>query len=197
MTKQEFLNALSAKLAALPKQELEERLNFYADMIDDGEEDGLTEEQAVAKLGSVEEVTAQIIADIPFFKIAKERFKPKRPPLGWEKTLLILGSPLWISLAAVAIAVVISLYAAIFSLAVAAIAVDVAFAAGTLGAFVFGFGLAFNGSLISGAMVLGSGLIFAGLAILLFFCAKSATKGVISLSGKLAFYIKKLFVKQK
>lgn len=195
MTKQEFLNALGAKLAALPKQELEERLNFYDEMIDDGVEEGLSEEQAVDKLGSVEEVAAQIIADIPFFKIAKERFKFKRPPLGWEKALLILGAPLWIALAAAAIAVVVSIYAVIFSIAVAAWAVDVAFAAGTLGAFAVGLSFAFSGNAISGAMALGAGLIFAGLAILLFFCAKSATKITIFLSGKIAFYIKKLFTK--
>ena len=53
MTKLQFLLALHDKLTGLPRDEVEERLNFYSEMIEDRMEDGLSEEEAVAAIGSV------------------------------------------------------------------------------------------------------------------------------------------------
>ena len=75
--REEFIKKLKLKLARLPKVELNERLNFYSEMIDDGVEEGLTEEEAVAKIGTVEEVALQVINEIPLSKIVKENIKPK------------------------------------------------------------------------------------------------------------------------
>ena len=72
MTKKEFLDALRKRLRGMPKQDVEERLAFYSEMIDDRIEEGCTEEEAVAQLGPVEEIASQIIADIPLVKIVKE-----------------------------------------------------------------------------------------------------------------------------
>ena len=47
MQKQAFLDALRSQLAGLPEAEINERLNFYSEMIDDRMEEGLTEEEAV------------------------------------------------------------------------------------------------------------------------------------------------------
>ena len=47
MTKQDFLCALQKRLSGLPMRELEERLGFYGEMIDDRMEDGLSEADAV------------------------------------------------------------------------------------------------------------------------------------------------------
>ena len=43
MTKLDFLMQLHSKLEKLPQDELEERLNFYSEMIDDRMEEGLSE----------------------------------------------------------------------------------------------------------------------------------------------------------
>ena len=56
MNKQEFLDRLRKGLSGLPQAEREERLLFYSEMIDDRMEEGLTEEEAVAALGSLEEI---------------------------------------------------------------------------------------------------------------------------------------------
>ena len=66
MTKQEFISELRDKLSRFPKQEVEERLDFYSEMIDDRIEDGLTEEAAISDLGTSDEIAAQIINDIVF-----------------------------------------------------------------------------------------------------------------------------------
>ena len=65
MLKQEFLNALKEGLKGLPEKDIEERLTFYGEMIDDRIEEGRTEEEAVNEIGSVDEVVQQIVAETP------------------------------------------------------------------------------------------------------------------------------------
>jgi uncharacterized membrane protein len=48
MGKQEFLTRLGKALSGLPREDIEERLNFYSEMIEDRMEEGLSEEEAVA-----------------------------------------------------------------------------------------------------------------------------------------------------
>lgn len=56
MTKSEFILSLSEALAHLPGQERSRVLEYYEEMIDDRVESGMTEEEAVAALGSIEEI---------------------------------------------------------------------------------------------------------------------------------------------
>ena len=78
MSKQEFLVQLEKCLSGLPMEDVKERLNFYSEMIDDHMEEGVSERDAVAAVGSVEDIAAQVVADVPFTRIAKESMKPKR-----------------------------------------------------------------------------------------------------------------------
>ena len=63
MTKREFLSRLNEGLSGLPQEDAAGRLAFYSEMIDDRIEDGLSEEEAVAGIGPVEKIVAQIIED--------------------------------------------------------------------------------------------------------------------------------------
>ena len=45
ITKQEFLLQLREKLSGLPQADIDERVAFYGEMIDDRVEEGLTEEE--------------------------------------------------------------------------------------------------------------------------------------------------------
>ncbi len=65
MTKQEFLSELERALGKLPHTEVEQALAFYDEAISDRMEDGLSEAEAVAGLGSIEEIAAQIAAETP------------------------------------------------------------------------------------------------------------------------------------
>ena len=78
MNKQEFLELLRKGLYGLPQEDIEERIAFYAEMIDDRIEEGISETEAVEAVGSVEEIVFQTVSEIPFAKIAKERIKTKR-----------------------------------------------------------------------------------------------------------------------
>ena len=52
MNKQEFLSRLRKQLKGL--EDKEERITFYSEMIDDRMEEGLSEEEAVAAVGSLD-----------------------------------------------------------------------------------------------------------------------------------------------
>ena len=194
MTKQEFLDSLRARLSGLPRQELEERLAFYGEMIDDRIEEGRTEEEAVLDIGSADEISAQIIKDIPLSKIAKERLKPKRNIKTWEIVLLAVGSPIWLSLAIAALAVILSLYVVLWSVIISVWSVFASLVACALGITVAGMVFAVIGNSLSGFAMVGAGFILAGLSIFIFFGCKAATKGIVLLTKAIALGIKKSFV---
>ena len=194
MLKQEFLNALREGLTGLPEADIEERIAFYGEMIDDRIEEGRTEEAAVAEIGTVEEVVQQIVEETPLTRLVKEKIKPKRKMRAWEIVLLILGFPLWFPLLAAAGAVVLALYVTLWSLVIALWAIEVAFIVsavallcGAVVFFVSGHGLA-------GMFALGAALILAALSIFLFFGCVAASKGIVLLAKKIVIGIKNLFV---
>ena len=73
MSKQEFLTQLRKELSFLSKDDLEERLTFYSEMIDDRMEEGLSEDDAVNDIGSVDTIVSQIVSDTPLIKLIKEK----------------------------------------------------------------------------------------------------------------------------
>ena len=193
MTKREFLSRLNEGLSGLPQEDAAGRLAFYSEMIDDRIEDGLSEEEAVAGIGPVEKIVAQIIEETPLTTLAKEKLRPKRRLRVWEIVLLVLGSPLWHSLLLAAFAVVLTVYLAIWVLVLSLWIVDLAFFAAFLGGLIAGV-LFFTGSgILSGLPVLGAGLVFAGLSIFLFFLCKETTKCAAVLTKKIGSKIKSSF----
>ncbi len=195
MTKNEFISELHRGLGGVPQAEAEERIAFYAEMIDDRIEEGLTEEEAVAELGSVDAVLSDILSEIPLTKLVHEKMKPKRTLEAWEILLIILGFPLWFPLLAAAFAIVFSLFAVLWSLVVSVWAVEVSFIGSTFGLLVCGIFSAY-GNTISAAALIGAAMVFAGLSVFLFVGCVSATKGMAKLSKALVLGIKKLFVKR-
>ena len=197
MTKQEFLTALEKQLYGLPTEDREERLGFYGEMIDDRMEEGCAEADAVAAIGPVEEIAAQIIADTPLMKLAKERVKPKRRLRAWEIVLLAVGSPIWLSLGIAALAVVLSVYIVLWSAVVSLWAIFGALAACAPYGLVAGIALAFGGNGAAGIAVIGAGLVCAGLAILTFFGSNAATKGIVALTKRIPLFIKRCFLRKE
>ena len=190
MTKLQFLLALHHRLAALPAAEVEERLAFYSEMIEDRMEDGLSEEEAVAAIGTVEEVARRIAEDIPLTKFTQATVRPERRRKGWEIALLIVGSPLWFSLLLAAAAVVLSVFFSLW----AAFGVLAGCAAGGI---IGGTVLVVGGYLPDGFAAVGTGLICGGLAILWFFVCRAATKGLVWLTKRSVSPIKRSFIRKE
>ena len=184
MTAAEFTEALRRGLPGLPREDLEERLAFYGEMIEDRMEEGFTEEEAVAQLGSVEEVIGQIAAETPLVRLVKERVKPKRALRAWELVLLVLGSPIWLSLLIAAAAVVFSLYVAVWAVLISLWAVDLSLAAAAVGCVAGSVLFLLKGRLLPACCALGAALVCAGLAILTFFLCLWLSKALVKGTGK-------------
>lgn len=197
MSKQEFLAELRKALSGLPQGDVEDRLTFYSEMIDDRMEEGLAEGDAVSEIGTVDEVAAQIVGEIPLTKLVKERVRPKRALRVWEIVLLALGSPLWLSLLAALLSVTFAGYLVVWSVIFCLWAMEAAL-----------MGFAFYGAVAAvihvvqgngfiGLAALGAGTFCAGLSIFLFFGCKEATKGILLLTKKVALGVKSLFIRKE
>lgn len=194
MTKLNFIMSLHDKLSGLPQNEIEERLNFYSEMIEDRMEEGLSEEEAVAAIGSVDEIAEQIVADTPLSKIAKEKIKLKRRLGAWEIILLVLGSPIWLSLLIAVFAVILSLYASWWAVIISLWSVFASLVGCALGGIASGIGFTIGISGLTGIAIIGTGLFCAGCAIFMFFGCKGATKGTFYLTKKGILALKKCFI---
>jgi len=197
MNKQEFLTSLHKGLSGLPKSDIEEHLTFYNEMIDDRIEEGYTEEQAVFDIGNIDELVSQIIADTPLNKPVKEKAIPKKKLKIWEIVLLILGSPIWLSLGIVVFAVILALYISLWAVIICLWAVFAAFVGCSVGGVLACVIFATSGNGASGLAMLAAGIVFAGLSIFIFYGCKAATKGTLILTKKIAIWIKNCFIKKE
>ena len=194
MYKQEFLDALRLRLSGLPQDDVDGCLAFYSEAIDDRIEEGLSEEDAVSQMGSLDGIIEQVVADIPLTRIAKERIGSRRRLKAWEIVLLAVGSPIWLSLLIAAFAVILSLYAVLWSVIISLWAVFGAFVGCSVGGVVGGILFAVGGHVPVGIALVGCGITLGGLSILTFFGCMAATKGVLILTKKIAVWIKSCFI---
>ena len=197
MHKEQFIAELKKKLSSLPSRDVADRIAFYEEMIDDRIEEGLTEDEAVSSVGSIDEIASQIISDIPLLKIAKERMKPKRRLKAWEIVLLAVGSPIWASLAIATVAVIVSLYASLWAIVVSLWAAFASLVGGGIGGILTGIVFALVSYSPSGLAVIAAGLVCTGLSVFLFFGCKAATVGTARLAKIIVLSIKRCFVKKE
>lgn len=194
VNKQEFLAQLSAGLSGLPVEDREERLAFYEEMIDDRVEESASQEEAIRGIGTVEELVSQTVSEIPLTRLVKEKITPKRRLAVWEIVLLVLGSPIWLSLLLAVLAVMVSLYAVLWTAIICLWAAEAAICACALAGIAAGLFFACNGNLLTGIAVIGAGIACAGLGVFLFRGCLEATKGIWRLTRRLALWTKTRFV---
>ena len=179
MTKQLFLNELSAALHGLPREERYRTLSYYDELIDDRMEDGQSEEEAVESLGSPEQIAREILGE-------------EEPPVStgtgrkvWMIILLVLGFPFWGSLLLAAAIVLLCVYICLFLPAFVLGVMALAFLAGALIGVVgtpfliWDVGL-LTGGLPAGLFQLGLSVALLGLAVLsalgFYFTGKATVK---------------------
>ncbi len=194
MTKQEFLAELRKGLSVLPQGDIEERLNFYSEMIDDRMEEGLSETEAVSEIGSVDATITQILEDTPPTRTSKNKVKPNRVLKAWEIVLIILGSPIWVSLLIAAVVVAVSLYISLWCVIISLWAVFGSLIGCAFGGAVAGILFAAGGKSLSGIAIFSAGIVCAGLSVFMFYGCKAATKGILLLTEKMVLGVKSLFV---
>ena len=162
MTKTEFVLEMTERLSPVPFDELEERLAFYLEMIDDRMEEGFSEAEAVSAAGSMDEIAAQILSEIPLSRLIKEKIRPKRRLKAWEIAFLVLGSPIWLPLLLAAFAVALSLYVSLWAVILSLWAVFVSVAAGSISGVVLGVWFACGTHRLSGIALIGAGGLLRG-----------------------------------
>lgn len=197
VNKQEFLAQLRKGLFGLPQEEMEERIAFYSETIDDRMEEGLSEEAAVAAVGSVDKIVAQIIADTPLTKIAKERMKTKKRLTAWMIVLLALGAPLWFSLGIAAVAVILSFYVSLWSVIVLLWAVFASLVACSVAGIAAGSVFIVDGNTLSGIATIGAGIVCIGLCVFAFYGCKASAKGLLRLTEAVVTGIKNGFIRKE
>lgn len=197
MNKQEFLAALQEGLKGLPQADIQHRIEFYREMIEDRMEDGMSEEEAVAALGPVRDIVAQILSETPLPRLVRERVKPKRPIKAWEIVLLVLGSPVWVPLLFAGILVVLACYAVLWSCIITLYAVDLTAALGGLAGVAGSLLLSSWGGLPARIFLFGSGLACLGLAVLLFFVFNQISVWILRLSKKALLALKFRFIQKE
>lgn len=197
MNKREFLSCLRTEIAGLPQNEIEDRLAFYSEMIDDRMEEGFSEEEAVNAVGSIDSIVSQLVTDIPFSKLMKEKLKAKRRMTTWKIVLLALGFPLWFPLLIAVLAVVFSFYVSLCSVIISLWAVFVSIAVCALYGLIIGLGSALSGHTLKGTAMIALSIVCIGFSIFLFFGCKAATKGTFLLTKMIVLGIKKSIIKKE
>ena len=193
MTKLEFTLALTEKLSLIPWEDMEERVSFYTEAIEDRIEEGLPEEEAVAAVGDPAQIAALIIAEFPGCASEGARKGQRRKPGTGEILLLILGAPIWLSLLIAAAAVVVSLYVSLWAVVLSLWAVFASFAGCAVGGVIGGaFLAAANGS--AGVFLIGAGIFCAGASLFLFYGCKAASSWTVRLG---AWLVRSLFGKRR
>lgn len=150
MIKVEFLAELERRLKSLPKAEVDRAIQFYSEMIDDRKEEGLTEPEAVAALGELDDIVNEALTGASSGQpVEYRRKKPNN-----HVVLLILGSPLWFVMIVLGICVWFMLILALWMLVLAgwmvALMLDIAVGAVLFAALVTVWALAI-GLLAGGA----------------------------------------------
>ncbi len=128
MTKADFLQLLERALSQLSEEERRANLEYYSELLDDMLEEGMTEAEATAKLGSPAAIAESILQEMPLSKLVSTRMKPKS---GWTPLAIILavvGNPVWVPLLLAGVAVVAALFVSIWALAAVAVVVVLALA---------------------------------------------------------------------
>ena len=196
MRKQDFIKELRLNLSFLPKEEIDDRISFYSELIDDKIEEGVKEEDAIKSIGSIDEIINQIIDEMPLSKIAKDKIKPKRKLSGLEIALIIVGSPIWLSLLLSLIAVLFSLYIIGWSIVISIWAILISLIAVLVAGIVLTIISLFSNIYIVALSYLGATLFILGLTILMHYVCKIITRLYIKLTKLIVLSIKKKMLKR-
>lgn len=194
MNKLEFLSVLESRLKGLPESEINKSVNFYSEAIDDRIEDGETEDEAVASLGDIDDIIQNAMSQASLSGLMKETVKRKFRFSIPVLILLILGSPIWLSLLIALFAVVFALYACAASVIISLFAIVLGFILGGAVAVIGSPFIMFTNP-YTGVLFLGAGLILVGIGIFVLYASVEITKLLIRFTKFFMLKIKSAFIK--
>lgn len=186
MSKQEFLAAVHCKINHLSPEDMTRFLDYYSEMIEDRMEEGLSEDQAVAAMGTPSEVATQILSEMAPLNSenVKEKAKKRRALHVWEIVLLVVGSPVWAPLLLSLIIVLFSFYVVLWALLISLYAMDLGLFVTTIGCLAGSAVSLFTGRFAEMLFFLGGGLCSFGISVMLFMVLNKAAGFLVWLVQK-------------
>ncbi len=202
MNKEEFLNALRARLDYLPREDVERALAFYAEGIDDRVEDGMSESEAVAAMGDIDAVVHAIEAEMPLSTIVRQRVKSSRERSeqsggghsAWWIVLAVLGSPVWLTFLCLLGGLVVTVYAVVWVLVVSLFAVLLALGLSSLFMLIYAVSRLIAAGLAAALICFGIALATAGAAAALLWPCVLLTRLLVKLPQRCWRWVKGLFI---
>ena len=199
MSRDAFIGELRHRMAGLPQEAVDRTVEYYSELIADSMEDGVAEEEAVSRLGSLDEIVANVVKETPLTRIVQTRVQESRKKggSGWVIALLILGAPVWLPLLIAALAVLFALFIALWAVVIALWAAVTGVILAGVAAVAAGIFELVRLHVPQGLVLLGGGLVCLGLCALLFLLMKLITVGTVKLCKWIWTGIKSLFVGKK
>lgn len=193
MSKNEFLQELRRRLSGLEQSEVSQRLAFFDEIIEDYKADGVPEEEAVKRLGTVDGIVAQVASEIPLARLVAKKVKGKSTSHVGKILAVIFTFPLWFPLLIVLFTLIFAWYIVLWALVISLFAVDAAlFCVGVFGILSTIPLMAEQNTALAGLM-LGAAFLCLGLFMLLFFVSVMAGKGTAKVGKSILLWIKSLF----
>lgn len=193
MTKNEFLKEVGKRFKSLDKNDRQKGIDYCCEIIDDMTEDGLSEEEAVASLGGADKFAESFLSELAQSKSDGAQVTPskKRKFGAWEIVLLVLGSPLWLSLILAAAAILMSVYITIWSVVLSFAVTDLALALSGVAAIGYAIVcMVLLGGVNRMIFLIGAGLVLIGISIFMYYLCKWLFVAAVKLS-------KGIFIKLK
>ena len=179
MNKLEFINLLGNRLSVLPPEDVKPILDYYMEAIADRMEDGMSEEDAIASLGSVDELAEKVLAEPLPHEVSAAPAPPpdvdvepaprqkRRLPL-WAIVLLVIGSPVWLGIGLGIVGAAIGVYVAIWSVLLSLVVAGAAMIlSGLIGAVAALFAAVFPATLAVRIFIVGACLLCGAAGFLL------------------------------
>ncbi|MGE7929815.1 DUF1700 domain-containing protein [Lysinibacillus xylanilyticus] len=168
MNRASFLKKLRGKLQRLPAHEIDAALAYYEEYFDEAGEEN--EQRVIQQLGSPSHVASQIMADYALKDLeatSTSTSTKKNMSAIWLIILAIISAPLSLPLLVVAIALIFSFGAVIFSVIITIIATVLSIFFAGIVALISGFFI-LTQHWPTALLFMGVGFIVTGLGILLF-----------------------------
>lgn len=189
MKKNEFMDSLKRKLRNESYEYVCQVVEYYDEIINDLIEDGISEEEAIQSLGNIDDILLNMHGD-DIIEI-KPHSKKSTAFIG---VLLVLGFPLWGSLLAAGVLLLLSAYIVIWCIPIVTICLafagTISFIVGIFGAFPL-----FVHSIALGITQLGLSAIFGSMGIIGVILTHVVSKRIFNYSKQLTGYIKEVSIK--
>ena len=197
MNKLEFINGLGGRLDPIPREEIQTLLDYSVEALNDRMEDGMTEEEAIESFGDLDQLAADILVEqgylappaAPVPELTEEEkqtelpdilpgAEPKKKLPWWAIVLLVIGSPVWLSVGIAAAAVALSVYIVILALLFSLWCIAISFTVSGVAGAVLSFLVPFSPDTFAIRLLsCGACLVLAGVGVLLLPACRAADAG--------------------